>query len=187
MQHFDVSVGPVREALRTLESEGIVVYAPRRGYSVAAVSLSEAEIVLPVRLIVEQAAFAQLRDAADEKLLTLLDDLVAEMRSGARAGSAQRVNDADMSFHEAVVTSCSASPQAVRLWQLVMSRVRMLFNVLTPLHSDLSSVADEHLLLLATIRGGSGEELRSLVEEHVYTQPFALLERAWKAEDRPAD
>jgi DNA-binding GntR family transcriptional regulator len=38
---FGVSVPPVREALKTLEAEGQVLYYPRRGYFVAKLSADE--------------------------------------------------------------------------------------------------------------------------------------------------
>src|ERR671923_1292494 len=50
---FDVSLTPVRHALRRLESEGLVVSLPRRGSRVAPLSVEELEEIQALRLGLE--------------------------------------------------------------------------------------------------------------------------------------
>ncbi|UFU06605.1 GntR family transcriptional regulator [Ruania halotolerans] len=176
MQYFGVSVGPVRESLRTLESEGIVVSAARRGYLVSDVTLEEVEFLLPIRLVLEQAAFTQLQQTLDEDVLRALRQRIEEIRDGASNNSIRQVNEADQAFHEAVVLSCSRSPQAVRLWRLIMPRVRMLFNMLTPMHRTLSAVAQEHEILVQAVESGSQILLQTELDKHIRTQPQTLLQ-----------
>jgi DNA-binding GntR family transcriptional regulator len=57
-ERFGVSHIPVREALRTLEAEGMVVTVPRRGSSAAAVSLGELREVYALRRSLEPALMA---------------------------------------------------------------------------------------------------------------------------------
>ena len=52
-ERFGVSVIPVREALRTLEAEGLVVTTPRRGTRVATLSLAELNDVYSLRRMIE--------------------------------------------------------------------------------------------------------------------------------------
>jgi DNA-binding GntR family transcriptional regulator len=52
-ERFRVSLTPVRQALRRLESEGLVVNRPRRGSLVAPLSLEELEEIQAVRLGLE--------------------------------------------------------------------------------------------------------------------------------------
>lgn len=53
---FNVSITPVREALRQLCVEGFVDYSPRRGFRVLAPSISDAEDVYSARLFFEPEA-----------------------------------------------------------------------------------------------------------------------------------
>ena len=74
---FDVSRNPIREALRTLSTEGFVVIEPRRGARVASIDADRAgelfELRAPLEGLVAGLA-AQRRTAAQ---LERLDDLVA--------------------------------------------------------------------------------------------------------------
>ena len=74
---FGVSVPPVREALQTLEAEGQVVYAPRRGYFVARLSQAELRETYRIRDLLETEAIAR-------AVGTLTRDDVARMRGAVR-------------------------------------------------------------------------------------------------------
>lgn len=53
---FGVSRGPVREALRLLESEGLIKVSPRRGAQVTALSLEEIEQLFDIRAALSSLA-----------------------------------------------------------------------------------------------------------------------------------
>lgn len=55
-QKFGVSITPIREAIKTLASEGLVKIDPYRGAMVYEVSKSEFEIILHLRLVIETYA-----------------------------------------------------------------------------------------------------------------------------------
>ena len=57
-EELGVSHIPVREALKTLESEGFVVLAARRGYFVAPVSVTDAQEIWRLRRTLEPMAIA---------------------------------------------------------------------------------------------------------------------------------
>jgi DNA-binding GntR family transcriptional regulator len=84
---FGVSVPPVREALKTLEAEGQVVYAPRRGYFIAQLSVSELQETYVIRDLLET-------DAIDRAVGSLGRDDIARMRHAIRdMEQAHRVDD----------------------------------------------------------------------------------------------
>jgi len=53
---FGVSTMPIREALRQLQAEGLVVFRPRRGATVASLSVSEYEEIYLIREALETLA-----------------------------------------------------------------------------------------------------------------------------------
>lgn len=55
-QSFGVSRGPVREALRLLENEGLITVSPRRGARVTALSLEEVEQLFDIRAALSSLA-----------------------------------------------------------------------------------------------------------------------------------
>src|SRR5436190_23222779 len=83
---FEVSLTPVRHALRRLESEGLVVSLPRRGSRVAPLSVEEPEENQALRLGLESFLA---RHGAERCTTGALDEMVArraEMESAYRRG-----------------------------------------------------------------------------------------------------
>lgn len=74
-----VSRAPVREALKALDSVGLVVFRPRRGYHVARLDVGEIVEIFEIRAILEEYGgrlAAQMRTAAD---IQALEELYAQM------------------------------------------------------------------------------------------------------------
>ena len=162
------SNGPVREALRQLETEGLVVSAPYRGAVVAAVSQEEIEQVLvPIRLIIERFAFRTALPLLDDEDYTLLRELVVQMRSAADAGDADRLAETDLQFHELVIKR-SGQNHCLQLWRVIQPRVRAYFRRDAPGHRDRYAVADQHQQLLDALTADDPDALVEAVEAHIH-------------------
>jgi len=78
-ERFQVSRMPVREALRTLEAEGLVKFYPHRGVEVAELSPEEIEEIYQIRSVLEsmavQLAVAHFTEEADQRLSALLQEM----------------------------------------------------------------------------------------------------------------
>lgn len=175
--HFGVSPGPVREALRQLESEGLVRHFQNRGVFVADVSAAEAvAVLLPVRLILETHAFSIVQERLDNRLVAKLQHEVDTMHRGAETDDVATINEADVRFHELVVES-SGAYQTSQLWHSVLPRIRLQFYRLTPRHPLLEEVADEHRQLLDALTNGDRARLAEVLEEHIVGTQTSLLGR----------
>lgn len=174
--HFNVSPAPVREALRQLESEGLVEHYPNRGVFVTDVPVEEAlEVLLPVRLLVENYALSRTAVRLDANLVTQMEAQIAAMRRGADEGDVKLINDADVRFHELAVEASDAH-HTIQLWHSVESRIRLQFSRLTPWHANLQYVADEHTELLSALQKGDAAELESVLKQHIVGTSARLME-----------
>ncbi len=76
---FQVSRMPVREALRTLEAEGLVKFYPHRGVEVCDLSPEEIEEIYQIRGVLEgmavQLAVPHFTEEADQRLSALLQEM----------------------------------------------------------------------------------------------------------------
>lgn len=84
---FGVSTMPIREALRQLQAEGLVVFRPRRGATVARLSVSEYEEIYLVREALETLACRWAAESFDQVPLDRLELLLQEIEA-AEANSA---------------------------------------------------------------------------------------------------
>lgn len=171
-----VSPGPVREALRHLESEGLVEHVPNHGVFVADLTPGElTRLLLPVRLAIESYAVPLALDRLRGKRLGELEQLVEQMDDGVRDGDLARVNDLDVRFHEITVESAD-STHALQLWRSVQPRIRALIYRLAPRHGQWDEIPQEHRVLLDAIRTGDQDSLQATLEEHIIGSAAQLLD-----------
>jgi len=83
---FQVSLTPVRHALRRLESEGLVVSQPRRGSRVAPLSVEELEEIQALRLGLETFLARAGAEACTDDALAEMEAARTEMECAFRAG-----------------------------------------------------------------------------------------------------
>jgi DNA-binding GntR family transcriptional regulator len=72
-RRYGVSKSPVRDAMQKLEFEGLVEIEPRRGHRVKPISVSDAEDILDLRVILETGAIRRIADRATDADLQGLD------------------------------------------------------------------------------------------------------------------
>ncbi len=72
-RRYGVSKSPVRDALQKLEFEGLVEIEPRRGHRVKPISVSEAEDILDLRVLLESGVVRRAAERASTESLKALD------------------------------------------------------------------------------------------------------------------
>lgn len=176
-EDFGVSPGPVREALRTLENEGLVEHFPNRGVFVADISAADLiGVLLPVRSAIESFALeTAVAEGADDLLADLLA-VVDEMRVAAKASDLTAVNEIDVRFHETIIRH-SESRHALQLWRSVQPRIRAQIYALASRHPDPArDIVAEHEEILESIASGDKERMKRTIVTHVETTPLRLLD-----------
>jgi DNA-binding GntR family transcriptional regulator len=165
-RQLNTSRGPVREALRRLEHEGLVVSYPYRGAVVRGVSDEEVhEVLIPIRLTLERFSFTKALEFMTDADFGELAKEVWQMGEGARTGDLLRCVEADIRFHEFVL-SRSGQPHTAQVWGSIESRIRAYFFRFG-LEADMSRLAAEHGELLAALQSGDLEVLMDAVERHI--------------------
>ncbi len=179
--HFGLSAAPVREALRDLESEGLVVHTPRHGVVVSDIAPGELlGLLAPVRLAIESFALPLAATLMSESTWQRLDAIVEEMGRSADDASLARLNDLDVSFHDTAIAA-SGSQHAMQLWRSVLPRIRLQFRRLAPLHADLAEIQDEHRRLLGALHTRDRATIVSALDEHILGSARDLLDVAGDA------
>jgi DNA-binding GntR family transcriptional regulator len=165
-RELKTSRGPVREALRQLEHEGLVVSYPYRGAVVLGVSDEEVhEVLIPIRVTLERFSFAKALERMTEADFAELAKEVWLMGEGARVDDLFRCVEADIRFHEFVL-SRSGQPHTTQVWGSIAPRIRAYFFRFGR-EADLSRIAVEHGQLLAAFQAGDPDVLMEAVERHI--------------------
>lgn len=97
-----VSRTPVREAMRKLELEGLVVMIPRRGAQVANITEKDLNDVLEVRIALENLSIENACARMTEEQLAQLLDAARAFEKTMAEGNLVKLAEADVAFHEVI-------------------------------------------------------------------------------------
>ena len=171
-QQMQISRGPLREALRQLEQEGLVVSFPYRATEVIGVSDEEVhDVLVPIRLTLERFAFRHALPLLKDSDFAELEALVQTMRQAGAAGDLGQVVELDVRFHE-LVLGRSKQPHCLQIWRTISPRVRAYFYRCGPRHQALTDIADEHHDLLEAMRTRDVERVLAALDPHILADAF---------------
>ncbi|MGB9866429.1 MAG: GntR family transcriptional regulator [Bacillota bacterium] len=130
---FDVSEIPVREAMKRLESEGLVVSTPYVGTVVSSPSIQDLKETMVIRSALEALAARLSAPALTEADIDRLRELLAHMEECKTQRRFWDYSKADREFHSLLYSRCNNS-KLLRLIEELWNRserARAIFNVMT--------------------------------------------------------
>ena len=101
-EKLGVSRTPIREAMRKLELEGLVVMIPRRGAQVANITEKDLNDVLEVRITLENMAIEKACANMTDKDVRKLELAAQDFQKSTAEGDLVKMAEADVNFHEAI-------------------------------------------------------------------------------------
>lgn len=172
-----VSRTPVREALRRLAAEGLVIMNPRQGAEVVSVDPAALEEVYTLRTMVERHAAERAATRISEVQLASLKQLMFEMREAIKAGREAietRFTSANGRFHQ-VILEAAQSPRLLGMAALVVQPALTLRTVVRYSEVDRARSMRHHDELISAFEARSPEWAASVMESHVRSAYFALV------------
>ena len=166
-QQLGVSRVPVREALRVLESQGIVVNEPYKGIRLTPVSPERIDQLIEVRVALETtAAKRAIRlKLNDGPHLQELETIVHDMEAMAARNDVFGFATADTNFHR---TLCSYAGNTVLsdMWEMLARQMTIIFG-LSALGKAMPSIVEEHRELIRVFRSGKTAEMARAISDHI--------------------
>lgn len=161
-----VSRTPVREALRTLESEGLLVPGGRRQLLVVDVSEGHREEIVTVRVALELAAVDRACRLATPEQLDALRLLTMKQRRCAESGDADGFMRLDEQFHLALAALARMSTLSRMLEQLG-AFVRLTRLGVATGRAHMTALVKEHDHLLDLVEQGDAQGLTEALGTHI--------------------
>jgi GntR family transcriptional regulator of gluconate operon len=162
---FGVSRGPVRDALRQLEIEGLVE-TRKRGVFVRGLSDTDLVELYAVRAALEGLAIREVIAKLETADLTPLDAAVAAMRSAAADADPTAFAGADLDFHSAFY-AIGGNRRLEATWALHRPLFAAMLAATNNTDRDLVPVAQDHDDLAAVVRAGEVEPALAALAVHL--------------------
>lgn len=175
-EQLGVSRGPVREAFRQLEQEGLLLSLPHRGTFVASVPEDEIEEVYALRAHLEAYAARRVVTERRDEALAMLGGLFEQMLEAARDNDLPSLADLDLQFHDTLL-ELSGYVGLHRIWRSMdgLVRARTYATLALPGRRELIEyTAGSHRPIVEAIRSGDPDAVSEAVKHHIHEVPSLM-------------
>jgi DNA-binding GntR family transcriptional regulator len=176
-RQLKVSRVPVREAMSRLETDGLIVLRPRRGYAVTELEQEEMVEIFELRMVIEEhaaviAARARTRqDVAEvEELLLQMETLASTSKDHSAEWS--RIN---RQFHARIVSS-SHRKRLSGIAETLRDAVEFYVSMEMRLTGSVDDALREHREIFQAFKAGDVDGLARLSRAHVQSTARRLLD-----------
>ena len=168
-----MSATPVREVLRILEAEGLLLHIPHKGVFVAEVSPEDTEEITPIRVALEGLAVRMCVSRLEDSDLAILEDLVSDMEQAWREMDLARVRRSNYYFHSALY-SASGSEILRGLIERLWPRFATDLLWMIPGRSEQS--IEQHRAILEALKSRDENLAVQRMTEHIKTAGEQIVE-----------
>ena len=170
---------PVREALHSLELEGLIEAIPRVGYVVKAISEQEVEEICEIRMAIEGVAVRWAMEKAHKKLVEELKKNISLSDEKVSKGEVKAFVDMDARFHQ-IIARFSGSKRLRELAQtlrrhMLRYRIQSIYSV-----DNVLRAIEGHKGILRAIEKRSLEEVNKAIRYHMEQSKRDILKYAFK-------
>lgn len=171
-----VSRTPIREAIRKLELEGLVIMIPRRGAEVAQITEKSMNDVLEVRRALDALCVELACDRITQQELEQLKTACDGFEAAVKTGDIKKIAQADVALHDIIVRATGNQ----RLMQLVNNLSEQMYRYRFEYIKDSSQHArliEEHRIIYESIVKKDKETASMAAKTHIDNQEKAIIQQ----------
>lgn len=169
-----VSRTPIREAIRKLELEGLVIMIPRRGAEVAQITEKSLKDVLEVRRALDALSVELACDRITEEEIRTLKDACDEFENAVKGKEVSVIAKADVALHDIIVQAAGNQ----RLQQLVNNLAEQMYRyrfVYIKDESQHEKLIAEHKEIYESIAKRDKERASKAAKIHIDNQEKSII------------
>ncbi len=178
-----VSRTPIREAIRQLELEGLVISIPNKGVVVSGVSQQDIDDIYTIRSMLEGLAARWAAQRIDEPNLKELEEIVELMEYYTKKNDFEQLTQLDTRFHGVIYEACASKVLKHLLDNLLryVERARR-GSLKVPMRANQSF--NEHKSIFEAIMKRNAAEAERLMAEHIARAILNLHSLMEQSEER---
>lgn len=163
-EQLEMSPTPVREALRLLQSDGLVVYKAHQGIEVAGLPADDVTEIYMLRRLLEPVAMERAVPAIAGPELRKLEGLHDRLRGAVATGQGRKIAEANAAWHWYIYEQSGSrylTEFIRRLW------ARFPWRTMWVIPQRAERTLAEHEAMMEAIRAGNAEEAARLLRIHI--------------------
>lgn len=165
-KELGVSRGPIREAIRELEKEGLVDVRPYAGTTVARISLEDLVEVYQIRSALEKKAFELVWPQRDTAFRTEFNHRHDLLLKAIAEGHGPAIVDAEQHFHS-LPYEVSGNTLVLDFWIQLSQRMRLCFLFHSEVFARSKNYAQAHVDFLETALGDDMGAMKTEIDSHL--------------------
>ena len=171
---YDISRGPVREAVRLLEDQGLLEYKKNIGCVVKVLSKKELKELYLIMSSLEKLALNLTDGAIQSERLNKIEDLIESMKDYTQENDIESIIETDYEIHKQIVLNTN-NDKLFQLWDSMKSNYYpMYFTVLNKDPNILNRIYDKHSRFLEILKEENLEKSIEEIKDH-YESPFLMI------------
>lgn len=172
---FAVSRTPLREALKILMTEGLVLLTPNRGASVAELTIADLEELFPIIGALEALSGELACQTITDEEIATARELQAEMVECYQQGDLHRYFEVNEAVHSLIV-GASRNTTLAQMMRNASGRVRRARYMANLSKDRWTAAVAEHEAILAALSKRDASRLGPLLKTHIANKFAALRE-----------
>lgn len=173
-EEMGVSRTPVREAIRKMELEGLVVMIPRRGAYVADISIKDINEVYEIRTALDVLAAGLAAERIDDDEIKQMKELLDADKPLVAAKDYPRIIENDTAFHD-VIYKASRNKRCMNIISNLREQITAIRGRSMPYPGRLETMLKEHENIYEAIAQRSVDKAQKAVRTHMENAERTLL------------
>lgn len=174
-ERLGVSRTPIREAMRKLELEGLVVMIPRRGAQVANITEKDLNDVLEVRIALENMAIEKACENMTEDSMSKLWVAAKEFERTTAEGNLVKMAEADVAFHE-IIYQASGNRRLIQVLNNLREQIYRYRVEYLKEEETRNLLVREHEEMTRALRDRDVKRAQEIVYEHIENQRMGIIQ-----------
>jgi len=171
---YGISRTPLREALKVLNSEGLIVLVPRKGSFVRSMDIAELNELFPVMAVLEGLCAREAVANCTPEDLKRLEDMHARLEEHAANGAIDEYYEQNFIFHQAV-QDLSGNRTLQRIIGDLRKILRLARHMQLTIPGRLQQSLEEHRQIMLAFRKRDPDLADQNMQEHLHKQWRSLI------------
>lgn len=174
-EQMGVSRAPLREAIRDLASEGLVVSQAHKGAYVAEHSASDLWEICTLRAALERMAVEIVARNPSPDLIHNLRKSIEDMTQAFKQGNIDRLVNLDLTFHKILCIHANHS-RLYDIWSSMISQICVCIDLTHIIYQPVEEMIQMHQELVELIANRQGKEAGEVLAQHILEAGEAILQ-----------